>query len=92
MNELEIKFNQYNLNNPHVYNLFTKYANEVIGAGHERYSSKAIFERIRWHLSIETKGDKFKLNNNYTAYYARKYIQDNPSRRDLFETRERRSA
>ena len=73
--------------NPEVYELFKKFTWQVIGAGHKNYSSKAIFERIRWHTDVETGGDPFKINNNYTAYYARLFMVDHPEYDGFFRTR-----
>ena len=30
---------------------------------------------IRYHTDLDGKGDPFKINNNYKAYYARMYMQ-----------------
>ena len=89
---LQRKFEEYHRENPHVYKLFQKYALEILGAGHERFSAKAIFERIRWHIAMETTGDTYKLNNNYTAFYARKLMDDQPMFKGFFETREQKAA
>jgi len=72
--------------NPHVYELFTRFTFDVIKRGHKHYSSKAIFERIRWHTDIETAGEEFKMSNNYTPYYARLFMKDFPDHADFFRT------
>ena len=87
MSLLEDKFKKYHKENPHVYELFKKFAGVAIEKGHDKIASKLIFERIRWEVSIETVGDKFKLNNNYTAYYARMFMKDYPEHTGIFETR-----
>ena len=88
MNDLEKNFEIFHSENPRIYDLFKKYCAEVHKAGLTRYSSKAIFERIRWHIYITTKsGDEFKLNNNYTAYYARLWLKDFPQHAGFLETR-----
>lgn len=84
------KFNVYHAENPHVYALFLKYAREVKSKGYDRFSAKAIFERLRWHLNFETKSnDTFKLNNSYTAYYARKAMDENKDLDSFFQLREK---
>lgn len=85
---MERRFAQYHHDNPHVYVLFKKYALQVAQRGHPRFSAKAVFERLRWHLLFETKGDVFKLNNNYTAYYARMLMQKEPRFKDFFRVRD----
>ena len=91
MSVLEEKFKQFDKDNPHVWDLFVKYTEDVVRAGKKNYSSKAIFERIRWHTDIETKSDvQFKLSNNHTAYYARKYMDTFPDRQGFFNTKQLR--
>lgn len=77
--------------NPHVYELFKRFTFDVIKRGHKHYSSKAIFERIRWHTDIETTGEEFKMSNNYTPYYARLFMKDFPDHADFFRTKTLRS-
>lgn len=87
-------FEEFHAANPHVYRLFKRYAHKAFlaqkCAGH--FGAKAVWERIRWELNIETDStDEFKLNNNYTAYYARLYMSDFPAAVGFFRTREIRS-
>ena len=77
--------------NPHVYELFKRFTLDVIRRGHRNYSSKAIFERIRWHTEIETTGEEFKMSNNYTPYYARLFMHDFPEHKEFFRTKVLRS-
>jgi hypothetical protein len=52
---------------------------------------KMLFERLRWDIAIRTTGEPLKLNNNYTALYARKIMDEHPEFGDLFRTRRLRS-
>jgi hypothetical protein len=62
-----------------------KFSDEAKNSGRNVYSVNAIFERIRWHTDIETVSDvPFKLSNNHRAYYARKYMNSDPSRNRFF--------
>lgn len=79
------KWWQYHKENPEVYELFKRFTLEVIASGHLRYSSKAIFERIRWHTEVETSGE-FKMSNNYTPYYARLFMWEFPEHDGFFRT------
>lgn len=81
-------FEQYDNDNPNVWIAFKKYTLQAINAGKKNYSSKSIFERIRWETSIEAKNDTFKINNNYTADYARKFMRMFPMYEGFFRTRE----
>ena len=80
-------FWQYHRENEHVYDLFCQFARDVRQAGRSNYGVGAIFERIRWHYAVETKGDEFKLNNNYRSCYARLLVLKDPSFADFFQMR-----
>lgn len=84
------RFDLFHAQNPHVFQLFLKYSMMAKDRGFEKFSAKAVFERLRWHLNFETSGDVFKLNNDFTALYARKLIDENPEFLGFFELRERR--
>lgn len=79
-------FESYQARNPKIYEEFVKYANELIEAGEKKIGSKSIFERIRWESKIKKIGE-FKINNNYSADYARKFEQDYPHFAGIFEKR-----
>lgn len=81
------EFRKFHEANPRVWELFKKFSIEASNSGRSHYSAKAIFERIRWHIEIETKGSDLKLNNNYTAYYARLFHLDQPELDGFFRVR-----
>lgn len=80
-------FAAYDAANPHVYRAFDRFAREAVSRGRRRIGSKLIFERMRWYLEFETTGDGPKLNNNWTPFYARKWMAENPGHDELFRTR-----
>ena len=88
---IQERFAAFDRANPHVYRLLVRFAFEA-KARRTRYSLKALFERIRWHVQIETGGEEFKLNNLYTSRYARKLIAEYPEFEGFFETRELKAA
>lgn len=73
--------------NPHVWDLFQRFTFEAINAGYDHYSTNSVIERIRWHSEIETRGDKFKINNNHAPYYARYFHHMYPQHDGFFRTR-----
>ncbi len=81
------RFTLYHANNAHIYELFKRFAYEVLASGRKRFSVNAIFERLRWHQTFEVKGDSFKLNNSYRSCYARLLIRDDARFKNFFETR-----
>jgi len=85
------EFERFHADNPMVWDLFQRFSLEVVESGRKHYSASAIFERIRWHVEIETTGE-FKLCNNYRAYYARLFHQHHPNLAGFFRNRELVSA
>jgi hypothetical protein len=83
------KFLKYAQANPHVWELFSKFAWEVIRTGRKNFGAKAIWERMRWYAAFETEDTEtiWKLSNNHHAYYARLFMNTFPGYRGFFRTR-----
>jgi hypothetical protein len=66
-------FTVYHLQNPDVWRYFQDLADEM-RRKRDTYGAKAIMETVRYyyHLNKDARAE-FKINNNYTAYYARMY-------------------
>lgn len=79
-------FIKYHQENPEIWQEFKSLALRLIGRGVKRYGAKCIMEVVRYHKTITTKGE-FKINNSYTAHYARAFIAKYPQHKDFFETR-----
>jgi hypothetical protein len=86
-NVLEAQFWTFHEINPKVYLLFNKFATEAALANRRSFGVGAIFERMRWFTTVETRGEEYKLNNNYRAYYGRLWMRDNPEHDGFFSTR-----
>jgi hypothetical protein len=89
---IEDRFWAFHQANPKVYQLFDRFTQQVIERGHKRFSADAVLHRIRWETSVVTRGDQFKINDHYSAYYSRMWMNDNPAYDDIFATRELREA
>jgi len=92
--DLEAQFQEFHQANPHVYEALRRMALDLRRRGSRKIGMKMLFEVLRWQYYMTTDdpaGDDFKLNNNYTAYYARELMANEPALADAFETRERRS-
>lgn len=88
MKDLYEEFAVFDQDNPGIWQLFVRFANEAIAAGHYRLGVSLIIERIRWEVYVATKSDDdFKINNNHRAYYARKWIEAYPEYANFFEIR-----
>lgn len=89
-NGLRFHFSQwkkFHFANPRVWSLFQMFAYQAIDAGYSRYSADAILHRIRWHVTVETKGDDYKINNNHASFYSRLFTHCYPRWANLFERR-----
>lgn len=78
MISLDDKFRKYHQDNPGIFGLFIRFTREARRRGYRHFGSKAVFERIRWHMNVETTGDPFKINNNYTSRYVRLLEKEYP--------------
>jgi hypothetical protein len=87
------RFDWFHANNPHVYrNLRALALAMKTKRGKKRVGIKMLYEVLRYQYDIHTAGEEeFKLNNNYTAYYARLLMAQEPDLAGLFEVREIRS-
>ena len=86
---IQEQFAQFHRENPHVYRGLVRLARIAKSEGRERYGIKALFEVLRWYDMVQTKSDEFRLNNNYTALYARLIMRREPDLKGFFELRER---
>jgi hypothetical protein len=80
-------FNLYHKENPIIWEQFKLTTLEAIKKGFKNYGSKGIFEIIRWNQEGEIKEDGFKLNNNFTSDYARKFMEEYPEHKGFFRLR-----
>lgn len=83
-------FRAFHEANPHVYTNLRALALEMHDARpRERIGMKYLFEILRWHYKTETTRPEheFRLNNNFTAYYARALMEGEPRLAGAFELR-----
>lgn len=81
------RFLRFHVENPHVYIEFEKRALQLINAGRRHFGAKAIFEAMRFEWAATTTDEEFRLNNNYTAFYARIFENKHPEYAGFFEMR-----
>jgi hypothetical protein len=90
---LEDNFNRFHADNPQVYETLVKLARRwKRSRPRRRCSTKMLFETARWYLDLRGDGEPVALNNNYTAFYARLLMEQEPELAGLFETRRQRSS
>lgn len=87
LEEFSDKFCAYHEENPQIYEGFKKLALKAIALqNRQRFGAKALFEILRWNTAI-IGNDEFKLNNNYTSFYARLFEKEFPQHVGFFEKR-----
>jgi hypothetical protein len=78
------KFFAYHKENPQVYKLVKKFANEAKKSGRNKFGIGMIWERMRWYFNVETNGDTFKLSNDHRSCYARLLMLEDPFFEKMF--------
>ena len=90
--KIERAFQAFHADHPEVYREFCRLVQRLIDKGFRHYSAKAVIEAVRFHTDVNAgyaERGEFKINNNFTALYARKWQQDHPSQASFFATRRR---
>lgn len=81
-------FLQYHKDHPDIWKNFERLALEVIEKGKTKWSARAIFNVLRYELEIKsTSGEEYKINVNYSPYYARVFHWKYPQYSDFFRLR-----
>lgn len=92
MNKWQAKFEDFDAENPHVYSKIIQYAGQLYDAGRRRTAMNTLMHRVRWDAAVETNSDdRFKINENFTPYYARKLADDFPRLGSMLEFRRLRA-
>ena len=82
------RFLEYHQANPQVWEAFKRLAFEAISAGRDHYSSRDILAVLRWQTHLRTNDEAgFKLNNNWSPFYARLFEYRYPDHRGFFRKR-----
>jgi len=81
------QFLLFHIANPEILGILENIALDLLNQGWKKGSINLIFERVRWLYAIQTQGDKYKLNNNHRAFYARLIMMINPDLDGFFSIR-----
>lgn len=84
------RFAMFHAQNPHVADALEALAAQWLSR-HKRVGIKALYEIARWESGISTTGDVWRLNNDWTAYYARLLLDRHPEWTGAIHVRELRS-
>jgi hypothetical protein len=85
--ELDRKFCQYDIENPHIWDNFKNLSFQLINKGLNKISAELIYNQIRWLKIMQHGNDGYKLNNNFKPFYARKFMKEYPAHIGIFELR-----
>lgn len=84
----ERRFAEFLAVHPEVWDLFVHFTRDRIRRGFIRYSADAILHRIRFETEHALDdGTGFRVNNNWTPFFARRWREQFPEFADLFQTR-----
>lgn len=73
--------------NPEFFTLFEQFTAEALRRGHKKLSGWLIANRVRWETSIVTRGNDYKISNDFIALFARLYMVRNPQYVGFFRTK-----
>jgi hypothetical protein len=87
------RFEAFHAAHPEVYDELVRLAYEARAAGRDKVGIKMLFEVVRWNRIVVGGVDEgWRLNNVFSAHYARLIMQREPDLAGFFETRSLRSA
>jgi hypothetical protein len=85
------EFVAFHRGNPHVYERIVNLARAAVDRGAAKLGMKQLFEVLLWEVSMRTRDwTEFKLNNNYTSYYARLVMHREADLAGIFDVRQQR--
>lgn len=84
-------FEKFHAENPHIYRQFEIQVFKAIDKGRTKLSSKLIINWIRWNEYLKSSDENFKINDAYQSYYSRKFIENHPEHKAIFEFRKLRN-
>lgn len=86
------RFTAFHEANPWVADALVRLALDLVHRGQKRIGVKMLWEVLRWHhIRYVSTGEPFKLNNDFTAHYARLLVEQHTELADVFETRKLRT-
>lgn len=78
---------EYDAAHPDIWRMFVQFTLQLVRSGVRHYSADGICHKIRFETALRG-GKDFKINNNMTSYYARKFLAAYPEHWGFFETRQ----
>lgn len=89
--KIAMAFEVFHNRHPWVYEKLRDMALELKRSGVKQYGISGLYEKLRYDYSVQARDiEGFKLNNNFSALYARMLAQQEPELRYFFKFRARR--
>ena len=82
------RFEEFHIQNWHVYATIKRIAREAKKAGFSKWSIAGVFEVLRWETGLQTHGSAWKINNSFKPFYARMVMERCPDLEGFFDLRE----
>lgn len=89
--DIQKRFEAFHRRNPHVLEVVESLAWAMWLQGVRRWGMKGIFEVLRWRYAMQTQGEQYKLNNVFTAFYARVVAARHRPLAHFFQVRRQRT-
>lgn len=81
-----LRWKRWDADNPHVWPLFEAESDQLRAVA-SKSGAWLVINRLRWLHMLSTKGEPFKMPNDFAALYARAYMSSRKSRHAFFEIR-----
>ncbi len=91
LEDFNVKFVQFDNDNPKVWEMFVRFTFELINKGRNRHSARDVIHRIRWETALRTDDQAFKVNDHWSPCYARKFHAAYPQYKGFFALRPSRA-
>lgn len=85
---IQDRFEAFHAANPWVFEALKRLALDARSRGRTRIGIGQLTEVLRWEYGRATRGDDFKINNDFRSRYARLLMAVVPELDGVFETRE----
>lgn len=87
--EMERQWREFDSAHPEIWNLFKKFTFQKLRQGFNHYGARDILHRIRWETdkAQEVDDHSFKINNNLSPFYSRRFMEQYPQHDGFFRTR-----
>ncbi|MFJ8314235.1 MULTISPECIES: hypothetical protein [unclassified Streptomyces] len=84
---IQERFEAFHQLNPWILEKLEALTRDCVDRGLKRVGIGMLFEVLRWQYGRATRGEPWKLNNDFRSRYARRLLDLYPEWSSLFETR-----